>query len=88
MNTNGNTNLSIAFFFRLTTFEGALTIDDEHIDRLPSCNVDPSTRLTMFEACEEELRHFFGEEGFAELKNYREEYLNEINMGVNEDVTK
>lgn len=74
--------------FPLTTFEGALTIDDEHIDRLPNCNVDPNTKLTMFEACEEELKHFFGEDGFEELKNYREEYLNEIKMGVNEDVAK
>jgi Fe-S-cluster containining protein len=74
--------------FPLTTFEGALTIDDEHIDRLPYCNIDPKTSLTMFEACQEELRHFLGEEGFEELKNYREEYLNEIKMGVNEDVTK
>jgi len=74
--------------FPLTTFEGALTIDDEHIDRLPYCNVDPNTKLTMFEACEEELKHFLGDEGFEELKNYREEYLNEINIGVNEDVAK
>jgi len=74
--------------FPLTTFEGALTLDDEHIDRLPSCNVDTNTQLTMFEACQEELRHFLGEEGFEELKNYREEYLNEVKMGVNEDVTK
>jgi hypothetical protein len=42
----------------------------------------------MFEACQEELKHFFGEQGFEELKNYREEYLNEINLGVKEDVTK
>src|SRR4030065_1064021 len=74
--------------FPLTTYEGVLTIDTDHIDRLPYCNVGPNTRLTMFEACEEELRHFFGEEGFEELNNYREEYLNEIKLGVNEDVTK
>jgi len=74
--------------FPLTTYEGVFTIDTDHIDRLPYCNVDPNTRLTMFEACEEELRHFFGEEGFEELKNYREEYLNEIKIGVNEDVAK
>jgi len=74
--------------FPLTTYEGALTIDDEHIDRLPSCNLDSNMSLTMFEACQEELKHFFGEEGFEELKNYREEYLNEIKIGVKEDVTK
>jgi Fe-S-cluster containining protein len=74
--------------FPLTTYEGALTIDEEHMERLPSCNVDPNTQLTMFEACEEELIHFLGEDGFEELKNYRDEYLNEINMGVKEDVAK
>ena len=74
--------------FPLTTFEGALTIDTEHIERLPFCNVDPGNKLTMFEACQEELKHFFGEEGFEELKNYREEYLNEINIGEKEDVAK
>ena len=74
--------------FPLTTFEGALTIDDEHIERLPSCNGDSKTKLTIFEACEEELKHFFGEEGFEELKQYRDEYINEIKKGVNEDVTK
>jgi Fe-S-cluster containining protein len=74
--------------FPLTTYEGVLTIDTDHIDRLPYCNVDPDTQLTLFEACGEELRHFFGEEGFEELKNYRAEYLNEINIGVKEDVTK
>lgn len=74
--------------FPLTTFEGALTIDTEHIERLPFCNVDPGNKLTMFEACQEELKHFFGEEGFEELKNYRVEYLNEINIGEKEDVAK
>lgn len=74
--------------FPLTTYEGALTIDDEHIDRLPSCNIDPNTQLTIYEACEEELRHFLGKDGFEELKNYRDEYLNEIKMGVKEDVAK
>jgi Fe-S-cluster containining protein len=74
--------------FPLTTYEGVLTIDTDHIDRLPYCNVDPNTMLTMFEACEEELRHFFGEDAFAELRSYREEYLNEIKFGVKEDVTK
>jgi hypothetical protein len=42
----------------------------------------------MFEACGEELKHFLGEEGFAELEAYREEYLNEINIGEQENVSK
>jgi hypothetical protein len=74
--------------FPMTTYEGVLTLDTDHIDRLRYCNIDAKTQLTMFEAVEEELRHFFGEEGFAELENYREEYLNEIKIGEQENVTK
>jgi Protein of unknown function (DUF3109) len=61
--------------FPLTIFEGALTIDDDHINRLKICNKFPSMQTTIFEACEEELRHFFGEKGFEELNEYRKEYL-------------
>jgi len=74
--------------FPLTTYEGALTLDDEHIERLQHCNIDPNNSLTMFEACRAELKHFLGEEGFAELEEYREEYLNEINIGEQENVAK
>jgi len=74
--------------FPLTTYEGVLTLDTDHIDRLRYCNVDPNTRLTIFEACHEELKYFLGEEGFAELESYREEYLNEINIGEQENVSK
>ena len=74
--------------FPLTIYDGVLTVDTDHIDRLPYCNVDPNTKLTMFEACEEELRHLFGQDGFKELEKYREEYLKEIKAGVKEDVTK
>ena len=68
--------------FPLTTFEGAITIDDEHIDRLNYCNKSDVNDLTIFEACRDELRHFLGEEAFAELEEYREEYLTELQIGV------
>jgi Fe-S-cluster containining protein len=74
--------------FPLTTFEGTLTIDDEHIERLPHCNIDPENKLTFFEACSEELRYFLGDKGFDELKKYRDEYLLELQVGVKENVTK
>ena len=61
--------------FPLTIFEGALTIDDEHIDRLKTCNVNPVIETSIYDACKEELLHFFGEENFAELENYKNEYL-------------
>jgi hypothetical protein len=42
----------------------------------------------MYEACKEELKYILGTEGFDELARYRDEYLNEIKLGVKEDVTK
>jgi hypothetical protein len=63
--------------FPLTIYEGLLTIDDEHIERLRSCNKYKPEKgsTTIFEACREELRYFFGEEGFKELEKYREEFM-------------
>lgn len=63
--------------FPLTIFEGALTIDDEHIDRLKTCNVNPVVGTSIYDACKEELLHFFGEENFTELEKYKNEYLAE-----------
>lgn len=61
--------------FPLTVYEGAITIDDEHIDRLKTCNKNPMPETSIFEACREELIHFLGEDGFAELEDYKNEYL-------------
>lgn len=64
--------------FPLTVYRGALTIDDEHIDRLNTCNKYAHENSTIFDSCKEELRHFLGEDGFAELEIYHEEYLNSL----------
>ncbi|MDR3626044.1 MAG: DUF3109 family protein [Ignavibacteriaceae bacterium] len=61
--------------FPLTIYEGAMTVDDDHIERLKTCNRFPTASTTIFEACTEELKHFFGEDGYAELDEYRKEYL-------------
>jgi len=61
--------------FPLTIYENALTIDDEHIDRLKTCNHNPSAEKTIYDSCREELKHFFGENGFRELEKYKIEYL-------------
>lgn len=66
--------------FPLVIFEGALTIDDDHINRLKTCNRNPVTETSIYDSCREELIHFFGEEGFAELEAYKVEYLNTINI--------
>jgi Fe-S-cluster containining protein len=71
--------------FPLTIFEGALTIDDEHIDRLTTCNKDSMKETSIFEACREELIHFFGQEKFIELENYKNEYLSEYYSGVDKN---
>jgi hypothetical protein len=68
--------------FPLTIFEGAITIDDEHIDRLKSCSKDLAKESSIFDACKEELIHFFGQDNFNELENYKNEYLSEYYSGV------
>jgi Fe-S-cluster containining protein len=67
--------------FPLTIYENTLTIDDEHIERLTSCNHNPSAAKTIYDSCREELKHFFGEEGFMELEKYKAEYLEGIKTG-------
>jgi len=68
--------------FPLTIFEGALTIDDEHIDRLKTCSKDSIKETTIYEVCREEIIHFFGQDNFTELENYKNEYLSEHLFGV------
>ncbi|MHB8579600.1 MAG: DUF3109 family protein [Ignavibacteriaceae bacterium] len=65
--------------FPLTIFEGSLTIDDGHIDRLKICNRNPVQDTSIYEACREELIYFFGDDGFAELEEYRKQYLDSEN---------
>lgn len=63
--------------FPLTIYEGMLTIDDEHIERLRSCNKYKHENgfITIFDACREELQYFFGDEGFKELEKFRDEFM-------------
>ena len=71
--------------FPYTIYEGALTIDDEHIDRLKTCNANPQQGLTIFETVREELEYFLGQDGFKELEEYRKEYLAGLNSGENKN---
>jgi len=74
--------------FPLTIYEGAMTVDDEHIERLKTCNRFPTAQTTIFDACTEELKHFFGDDGFEELSEYRNEYLAALNDGKDEENSK
>jgi hypothetical protein len=64
--------------FPLTIYQGALTVDDEHIDRLNSCNRYANESHTIFDSCREELKYLLGEDGFSELEQYRDEYLTSL----------
>ncbi|OGU75109.1 MAG: hypothetical protein A2V93_11040 [Ignavibacteria bacterium RBG_16_34_14] len=64
--------------FPLTVFKGALTIDDEHIERLKTCNKNPMPEITIYEACREELKYFFGDNDFNRLEEYRKKYLSSV----------
>jgi Fe-S-cluster containining protein len=70
--------------FPITIYESALTIDDEHIERLKTCNVDPNVEMSIFDACSEELNYFLGENSFRELEKYKEEYLSTLVLGEKE----
>jgi Fe-S-cluster containining protein len=71
--------------FPLTIYEETLTIDDEHIERLKTCNNNSANGKSIYDSCKDELRHFFGEDGLQEIEEFRLKYLNEIQTGVLDD---
>ncbi len=62
--------------FPLVVFEGKFTIDDTHLERMHYCSKSKNHKSTIFEAMKEEIRYFFGEEGFSELLQYKNEFFN------------
>lgn len=69
--------------FPLTIYQGALTVDDDHINRLNYCNKHENKLSTLFEYCKEEIIHLLGEDGYKDLSNYRDEYFASINNNGN-----
>ena len=61
--------------FPLVIFEGAITVDDDHLNRMHYCNKIENQNSTIYECCKNELKHLFGDNGFKELENYKKEYL-------------
>lgn len=61
--------------FPLVIYEGALTVDDDHLNRMHYCNKPENQNSTIYDCCKEELLHLLGKKGFAQLEKYREEYL-------------
>ena len=58
--------------YPFTIVDGVLTFDDHHAQRLHYCGVRENFTHTIFEACGEELKHAFGEDGYAEILAYYE----------------
>ncbi|MFC2134271.1 DUF3109 family protein [Bacteroidota bacterium] len=67
--------------FPLVIYEGALTVDDDHLKRMHYCSKSESQTSTLYECCKEEIKHLLGEKGFNELETYREEYFKKLNSG-------
>ena len=70
--------------FPLVIYNGAITIDDEHLDRMHYCNLKQNQESTFFEACSEELEFLLGKKGMTELKKYRNSYLKNGEETVND----
>ncbi len=62
--------------FPLVIFEGALTVDDDHLGRMHYCNKSQNQTSTIFDCTKDEIKYLLGEKGFEELLQYKEEYLN------------
>lgn len=67
--------------FPLVIFEGAITVDDEHLERMHHCSKVENQVSTVFECCKSELLYILGEKGFQELDDYGKEYLQKL-VGV------
>ncbi|MFA4924713.1 MAG: DUF3109 family protein [Ignavibacteriaceae bacterium] len=67
------------YLFPVTIYEGALTLDDDHINRLKQCNRTNENGTTIIDFCKDELTRFLGEEGYNKLIEFREDYFKEKN---------
>jgi len=64
------------YLFPITIYEKTLTLDDDHINRLKVCNRANGEGTLIIDFCKDELTRFLGEEGYAKLLEFREDYLN------------
>lgn len=69
--------------FPLVIYNGAITIDDEHLERMHYCNLKQNQKSTIFEACKEELEFLLEKEGMEELGKYRDSYIKNREERVN-----
>ena len=68
--------------FPLVIYENAITVDDDHLNRLHYCNKEENQDSTIYDCCKNELKHLLGDKGFNELEKYRVEYFAELKEKV------
>ncbi len=61
--------------FPLVIWEGKFTIDEDHLKRMNYCNKKEIYSADLFKIFQEEIKHVFGEDGFKELLEYKDEFL-------------
>ncbi|MBN1302028.1 MAG: DUF3109 family protein [Melioribacteraceae bacterium] len=66
--------------FPLIIWDGAITVDDEHLARLHYCSKIDNQNSTIYDCCQEELEYLLGKNGMIELNEYREQYFNKENL--------
>jgi len=64
--------------FPLVIYEGALTVDDDHLKRMHYCNKAENQNSNIYDCCKQEIKHLLGKDGFKEIEKYREKYLKSL----------
>ena len=64
--------------FPIVIYEGAITVDTDHLARMHYCNKEVNQTSTIFDTCKSEIKYLLGEDGFKELEKYRKEYLQKL----------
>ncbi len=61
--------------YPLTFVNKIISVDTENLDCHFNCNNFNSKKVSIIEACKEELKYILGDEGFKELLEYQKEYF-------------
>ena len=64
--------------FPVVIYEGAITVDTDHLGRMHYCNKEVNQTSTIYDTCKSELKFLLGDKGFKELEKYRKEYLQKL----------
>lgn len=74
--------------FPIIIYNGAITVDDEHLARMHYCNKPQNQNSTFYETCKEELKYLLGEKGMKELDEYKVDFFDRLNPGKQKENEK